>query len=301
MAKKKAILVGVVATSTLYLGFAVTTPTVKPNEPLSTRQKIAKDIKPKFIDKALDKLRDEATNIIMYEGAKWIGGPFRGGDEDATRETVEIVIDPREWTTSVFKIAAKVSKPAKTASPIDDTPGADPATQSSHLPFTNQTNQQPDAPTKTDTSSHATQSPDREFVREHTEGPVGRGDVPVSTPSTGTATNAPQSAPTNQGQAIELKAGEQSMQQAQQGDLVRGPDGSFHLVPKETAPTAPVASSSPAPAAPAPAAPAPAQPRTTGGGPSGDRGPMGGAHEINRGVDKPDGHTPGTRDVSGIS
>lgn len=294
MTKMKAILVGVVATSTLYLGFAITTPQPKPNAPLSTRQKIAKAIKPKAIDKSLDKIRDEVTNLIMHEGGKWVGSPFRGGDEEATRQIVEMVIDPREWGGSLVKIAVKASKPSSTASPTDDTPGADPSTQSSHAPVPNQPSQQPSAPGNSDTSSQATQSPDRELVREHSDGPLDHG-VPVSAPSTGNTANAPPSAPANQGQTTELKAGDQNMQQGLPVDIIRGDDGHYHAVPKASA--APVASSTPPPPA---IQLAPVQSHTPGAGPGGDRGPMSGAHEINHGVDKPDKNTPGGRDVSPI-
>jgi hypothetical protein len=293
MTKKKAVLIGVVATSTLYVGFAATTPEPKPNRPLSTRQKIAKAIKPKAVDKALDKIRDEARNLIMYEGAKHIGAPFKGGDEDSTSDIVEMVIDPREWGTAFVKIVAKASKPSKTASPTDDTPGADPSTQSSHLPLTSQPAQQPAAPAKTDTASQATQSPDRELVREHSEGPIGHGDGPVAAPA-----SAPQEAPEKQGQTIELKAGEQTMQQAQQGDLVRGPDGGFRVEAKQNTPAVPVAGATPAPAAPAPAAPpAPVEHHADQGQGGGHPDVMHGAVEINHGVDKPDHNTPNPRDT----
>ena len=294
MTKKKAVLIGVVATSILYVGFAATTPEPKLNEPLSTRQKIAKAIKTRAVNNILDKLRDKATDGIMYEGAKHIGAPFKGGDEDSTRDIVEMVIDPREWGTGIARIVAKASKPSNTASPTDDTPGADPSTQSSHLPLTNQPAQQPAAPAKADTASQATQSPDRELVREHSEGPIGRGDGPVAAPA-----SAPQAAPEKQGQTVELKAGEQNMQQPQPVDIVRGSDGHYHAVPKESAlaaPAAPVASATPAPAPAAPPAPAPVEHHPDQGQGGGHPDVMHGAVEIGHGQDKGDRNTPSTHD-----
>src|SRR5579862_6582751 len=91
------VMIGGVVVSFAYIGFAATVPNAKPDTPLTTRQRIAEYIKPRVVDKALDKVRDKIVGIVMYEGAKWIGGPFRGGDEDATREIVTLIIDPRGW------------------------------------------------------------------------------------------------------------------------------------------------------------------------------------------------------------
>src|SRR6202044_2807237 len=112
-----------------YVVFAATVPNPKPDVPLTTSQKIAKYIKPSVVDKAMDAVRDKAVGVAMYEGAKWIGGPFLGGDADATREIITLIVDPRGWGQAPTKIVKSASKPSQTASPVDDTPGADPATQ----------------------------------------------------------------------------------------------------------------------------------------------------------------------------
>ena len=317
----KAVLIAVICTSTLCA--AATAPEPKQSKPISPSEKRLKDSKEKVIDKTLDKIRDKATDMIMREGEKWIGGPFKGGDEETTRGIVETLVDPREWGKSSFKAAVKASQPSKTASPAQDTPGYDPSTLSSHLPFNTKPQPTPNAPAKPETSSQATLPPDHELVRQHSPSPLEHDARPAPA-----SVSAPQAAPADRSQPTLLKAGEQPMQQAQQGEIA-GSDGHYHVEPTETAqpvpianaapvatpapePT-PVAAPTPAPEAsptpeaaprpepaptPAPAATAPPS-HTNGVGPAG-RGPAGGSHEIYPGQDKPDRNTPDGHDVSGI-
>jgi hypothetical protein len=136
MLTRKRLLIGAVVTSGLYVGFAATVPNPEPGTPMTTRQKIAKYIKPRLVDKALDELHDKGVDLIMDALAKrFPGGPFGGGDEDATRDDVSFLTDPRQWNQAPIKIAVKVLRPSQTAPPIYDGPGADPATQSSRLPI----------------------------------------------------------------------------------------------------------------------------------------------------------------------
>jgi hypothetical protein len=314
----KIVLIGVIGLSALYVGFAATVPNPTPNTPLTSRQKIAKYIKPKAVDKALDKVRDKVTDLIMYEGGKWVGGPFRGGDQQATRKVVETVIDPRQWSQAPYKLATTGLTPSQTANQQDDTPGADPATQSSRPPVRPGKNQgtEPNAPSKPDPSSHPSQSPDREFVKEH-EGPEHVGPIqehPAQEPTkgdtsqSGVSVGAPERAesPKTNGQQQTLSSGQHPMGQAQPMDFIRDSEGHYHAVPHTSEPApAPAHAANPAPApaaaptaspAPAPAPRAPDRP-----GPSGHDGPMGGAKEIFHDHDKPDHNTPGGRDVSKIS
>ena len=171
MLSRKTLLVTAFTTSTLYLAFAATVPRPEPDKPLTTGQKIAKYIKPRAVDDLLDKIRDKAVDGIMHEGAKRVGGPFRGGDEKITREIVKVVIDPREWKKApieAVKVGTKVAiEPTKTASPVDDRPGANPAAQASGLRYqliqTQDAKQAANAPRPTmkgdDVSSHVYKQP----------------------------------------------------------------------------------------------------------------------------------------------
>jgi hypothetical protein len=308
MFTKKRVFVGLVVLSCLYAGFAATVPNPSPDKPLTTRQKIAKYIKPKVVDKALDKVRDKAADLIMYEGGKWVGGPFRGGDQDTTRSLVELVIDPRKWNQAPYKTVITVLAPTKTVDQIGDIPGADPATQSSRLPVLGNTNQgsktvapsSPDTSPSHDISSRATQGPDREFAREHTEILHGLAD----TISVGAKQTDVANAPTHQ-ESVQQTGSSTPPHQAvssgqpavQQPPLVMVGEGHWVVDPQSQTPQKSAPATPPAPvAAPIQAAPSRSSDRI---GPSGHGDPASGAHEIFHGVDKSD--TPGTRDVRGVS
>jgi hypothetical protein len=293
-------MIGGVVVSFAYVSFAATVPNPKPDTPLTTRQKIAKYIKPRVVDKALDQVRDKVVAVAMYEGAKWIGGPFRGGDEDATREIIGLVIDPRGWGQAPVKIVTTTMKPSQSASPVDDTPGADPATQSSRLPVQERAAQgaPQNSPTKqNDPSSHNSQPPDTEFVTVTSQAhSSGEPSASAKTEANHVENAAPPAAPApaatpSQDHAIPLEAGKVLLEQLSADGPTFNPNPEVHS-----------AESAPAQAAPA-AAPA-AQPTPARepdrGAPGGRSDPMGGAHEIGGGHDKPDHNTPGGRDVSNI-
>ena len=312
MLTRKRVLVGLVVISSLYVGFAATVPNPSPDKPLTTRQKIAKYIKPKVVDKILDKAFDKAADLIMYEGGKWIGGPFRGGDKDTTRGLVKVVIDFRKWNQAPYKAAVTAFGPTKTVDQLGDTPGADPATQSSRLPVLGNTNQGSNtvAPSIPDTSpshdispspelsSRASERPDHEFLREHVERLQGVPDnVSVGIKQTDVA-----NAPTHQesvkqiGSSIHqtISAGQPALQQQ---PLVMVGEGHFVPDPQSQAPQTLAPAAPPAPvSAPIQTAPSRSSDRI---GPSGHGDPASGAREIFHGVDKSD--TPGTRDVRGVS
>jgi hypothetical protein len=142
MLSTKTLLITLATTSTLYVAFAATVPTPEPDKPLTTRQKIAKYIKPKVVDKALDKLHDKAVDLLMYEGSKYIGGCFRGGDEDATREILSLVTDPRQWGKAPYKVVRSATKSSQTASQMDDGSGANGAIQATQIPYQDRQRQQ---------------------------------------------------------------------------------------------------------------------------------------------------------------
>jgi hypothetical protein len=318
MFTKKRVMVGLVVFSGLYVGFAATVPNPSPDKPLTTRQKIAKYIKPKVVDKVLDKVRDKAADLIMYEGGKWIGGPFLGGDKGTTRSLVELVIDPRNWNQAPYKAAVTALKPTNTVDQLGDTPAADPATQSSRLPVLGNTNQEnktvapsnPDvSPTHDispshEVSSRASERPDHEFLREHAEILHGAPD----NVSVGVKQMDVENAPTHQESVKQTRSsippqhqtisgGQPAVQQQQ--SLVMVGEGHFVPDPQSQAPQKSAPAAPPAPvAAPIQAAPSRSSDHI---GPSGHDGPAGGAHEIFHGADKPDGKTPGGRDVSGVS
>ena len=63
------------------------------------------------MDKAIDEARNKIVDFAMYEGAKRIGGPFRGGDAEATREILTLVLTPSEWGQAPIKIVTKAMMP----------------------------------------------------------------------------------------------------------------------------------------------------------------------------------------------
>jgi hypothetical protein len=325
----KRVMIGGIVVSFAYVAFAATVPNPKPDAPLTTRQKIAKYIKPRVVDKLIDETRNKIVAFAMYEGAKWIGGPFRGGDEETTRELLTLVLTPSEWGQAPIKIVTKTMNPSQSASPVDDTPGADPATQSSRAPFPER--QAHDAAPNpsvghNDPSSHDSQAPDAELVKsaqDHSSvatPPTQQGHsreiggasgtsapapsnsnaspfasgmrIGVGAPSDAGSGSTPAAQPADSGgrNQIELNAGGSSVAQAPE----HSSDTKFNPNPEAATGT----SAAPAPAsapAPAPAAHAPDRAGPAGGG------PMGGAHEIGGGHDKPDHNTPsGGRDVSKI-
>jgi hypothetical protein len=317
MFTKKRIFVGLVVLSCLYAGFAATVPNPSPDKPLTTCQKIAKYIKPKVVDKALDKVRDKVADLIMYEGGKWIGGPFRGGDKDTTRGLVELVLDPRNWKQAPYKAAVTVLKPTNTVDQLGDIPGADPATQSSRLPVLGNTNQGSNtvAPSSPDVSpnhdispshevsSHASERPDHEFAREHTDVLHGLPD----NASVGVKQMDVANAPTHQesvkqtGSSIpsqhQTVSGGQPAFQPQQ-PLVMAGEGHFVPDPQIQTPQKSLPAASPAQvAAPIQAVPSRSNDHI---GPV-HEGPASDAHEIFHDHDKSDHNTPGGRDVSGVS
>jgi len=304
MVTRKRLLIGAVVTSGLYVGFAATVPNPVPDAPLTTRQKIAKYIKPRVIDKALDEIHDKVVDLIMDALAnRFPGGPFRGGDEDDTRDAVSFLTDPRQWNQAPIKVAVKALKPSQTAPPIYDGPGADPATQSSRLPFQVRAAQEAQhasdmkaAEKAADLSAHpASKVPslndfltddDFESPAKPRQSPGGGG---ISTSSKGERTTPdahsvldryypdyPHSAAVpdrsesvvSHGQQQALEPGRQGVQQVQEMDIVRTSDGHYRAVPRET-------QAAPTPTAAAPAAAATPTPTVHESG-GGDKGQSGG-------------------------
>jgi hypothetical protein len=250
------------------------------------------------IDKAIDKIRDKVVDFAMYEGAKYIGGPFRGGDEDVTRDVLTEIIDPREWYKAPIKIFTKGLRSAKTVPQIGDTPGADPATQSSRLPVQQGGPQGSGTRPKdsADVSSHQAQAPDTDFVTAAASVASAQGHTTRENSASAKADKAaPESRPqdvsaASPSQPQTLASGQQKMDQAPQKDFILGSDGHFSTVPHESRAAQPSVTAQPATAP----AQAPARAPDHGGPPGHD--PATGSHEIFRGVDKPDHNTPGGRD-----
>ena len=237
--------------------------------------------KSNLVDKFFDSLRPKIVDYVMKQGKK-LGGPFIGGDEETTRELVELVLTPSKWGQAPYKVVLMASK---TVDPLGDIPGVDPATQSSRPPiFSAKDFEEPpetNAPLSMhDDSSYQGQLPDRELMTNHANQDGRTKDVASS--SNAEAHKSPQTAqPASPPKADQQQSTGGQASLPPQPSLVRGPDGTFHTE---------------ASAAPAQPAPQPTPESHEGGR---EHDPMRGAHDFGHGTDKKD--TLGGRDVRNIA
>ena len=192
--RNKIVFATAVSAAVLCVAGAATLPeTYFSKVPPTTRDKINKFLKEKSGEKAreklVDKFRDKAVDLIMYEGAKHIGGPFTkgGGDEEIAREIVTDLIDPREWNPlgAAKAVPKTVISGSKTQSPRQDVPGAYVDSKGQwQLPDNGMAESVP-TPAPKDQSCHAA-NPDNFLDDDDFETPPSPGQV-LNQPSTPTA------------------------------------------------------------------------------------------------------------------
>ncbi len=320
------ILLGLVFFLGLYVMAAHTDRNPELPKPTQTQTKQTKNTTPD--EKAKDRMKDSFKDAVKEFGDKAIDRLIPGGDNHVAhhiwddtmaghpvRATVRAIFEPSE-------ISPKQGQPGIPLTIIKSGPDVVPANLSNDTAITREHVTDTPAMSATTSNQNATTPvvvprkndldnflDDDEFEDTPRQTVSNRPVVPAS-PSNANAPSAsakPDRAPHNDPSTPErtepltshepqqtLSSGQQKMEPAQQMDMVRTSEGHYQTVPHESQP-APAATPAPAPSSSAPRS------RTPDRGPGGRSDPMGGAREINRGVDKPDHNTPSGRDVSGVS